>query len=86
MSLPIPESAPVAPANPYAVSKAAGEQLCDVYASSYGLRIVRARPFSHSGPGQRPIFLLSSLARQAAAAGARERPGCGSSPATATSA
>jgi GDP-4-dehydro-6-deoxy-D-mannose reductase len=65
-SLPIPESAPVAPANPYAVSKAAGEQLCDVYASSYGLRIVRARPFSHSGPGQRPIFLLSSLARQAA--------------------
>ena len=56
----------MAPANPYAVSKAAGEQLCDVYASSYGLRIVRARPFSHSGPGQRPIFLLSSLARQAA--------------------
>jgi GDP-4-dehydro-6-deoxy-D-mannose reductase len=66
VSLPIPESAPVAPANPYAVSKAAGEQLCDVYASSYGLRIVQARPFSHSGPGQRPIFLLSSLARQAA--------------------
>jgi GDP-4-dehydro-6-deoxy-D-mannose reductase len=66
VSLPIPESAPVAPANPYAVSKAAGEQLCDVYAAAYGLEIVRARPFSHSGPGQRPIFLLSSLARQAA--------------------
>jgi GDP-4-dehydro-6-deoxy-D-mannose reductase len=66
VSLPIPESAPVAPANPYAVSKAAGEQLCEVYAASYGLRIVRARPFSHSCPGQRPIFLLSSLARQAA--------------------
>jgi GDP-4-dehydro-6-deoxy-D-mannose reductase len=66
VSLPIPESAPVSPANPYAVSKAAGEQLCEVYASAYGLRIVRARPFSHSGPGQRPIFLLSSLARQAA--------------------
>jgi GDP-4-dehydro-6-deoxy-D-mannose reductase len=65
-SLPIPETAPVTPANPYAVSKAAGEQLSVVYASSYGLRIVRARPFSHSGPGQRPIFLLSSLARQAA--------------------
>jgi GDP-4-dehydro-6-deoxy-D-mannose reductase len=65
-SLPIPETAPVRPANPYAVSKAAGEQLCEVYAASYGLWIVRARPFSHSGPGQRPIFLLSSLARQAA--------------------
>jgi GDP-4-dehydro-6-deoxy-D-mannose reductase len=66
-SLPIPESAPVTPANPYAVSKATGEQLCDVYTASYRLNIVRARPFSHSGPGQRPIFLLSSLARQVAA-------------------
>jgi GDP-4-dehydro-6-deoxy-D-mannose reductase len=65
-SLPIPESAPIAPANPYAVSKSAGEQLCSVYAAAYGLEIVRARPFSHSGPGQRPIFILSSLARQAA--------------------
>ena len=65
--LPTPEDAPLRPANPYAVSKATGELLTDVYASSYGLDIVRARPFSHSGPGQLPIFLLSSLARQAAA-------------------
>jgi GDP-4-dehydro-6-deoxy-D-mannose reductase len=65
-SLPIREDAPVAPANPYAVSKAAGEMLCDVYAEAYGLDIVRVRPFSHSGPGQQPIFLLSSLTRQAA--------------------
>jgi GDP-4-dehydro-6-deoxy-D-mannose reductase len=65
-SLPIREDAPLAPANPYAVSKASGEMLCDVYADAYGLDIVRARPFSHSGPGQLPIFLLSSLARQAA--------------------
>src|SRR6185437_12744272 len=35
-------------------------------ADAYGLEIVRARPFSHSGPGQLPIFLLSSLASQAA--------------------
>jgi GDP-4-dehydro-6-deoxy-D-mannose reductase len=65
-SLPICEDAPLAPANPYAVSKASGEMLCDVYADAYGLDIVRARPFSHSGPGQLPIFLLSSLTRQAA--------------------
>jgi GDP-4-dehydro-6-deoxy-D-mannose reductase len=64
--LPTPEGAPLRPANPYAVSKATGELLTDVYESSYGLDIVRARPFSHSGPGQLPIFLLSSLARQAA--------------------
>lgn len=64
--LPIPESAPIAPANPYAVSKAAGELLAAVYAESHGLDIVVVRPFSHSGPGQLPIFLLSSLALQAA--------------------
>ncbi|MGH2891486.1 MAG: GDP-mannose 4,6-dehydratase, partial [Solirubrobacteraceae bacterium] len=64
--LPIPEDAPVAPANPYAVSKASGEMLAEVYREAYALRIVRVRPFSHSGPGQLPIFLLSSLARQAA--------------------
>ncbi len=64
--LPVGEDARPAPANPYAVSKAAGEMLAEVYRSAYGLRIVRARPFSHSGPGQLPIFLLSSLARQAA--------------------
>jgi GDP-4-dehydro-6-deoxy-D-mannose reductase len=39
-----------------------------VYTSSFGLDLVIARPFSHSGPGQLPIFLLSSLARQAAEA------------------
>ncbi len=65
-ALPLTESAPMAPANPYAVSKAAAEMLATMYANTHGLRIVRARPFSHSGPGQRPIFLLSSLARQAA--------------------
>jgi GDP-4-dehydro-6-deoxy-D-mannose reductase len=65
-ALPLTESDPMAPANPYAVSKAAAEMLAVVYAEAHGLDIVRARPFSHSGPGQRPIFLLSSLARQAA--------------------
>ena len=66
--LPISETVPVAPPNPYAVSKVAGEQLTGVYAEAYGLDVVVARPFSHSGPGQRPIFLHSSLALQAAEA------------------
>jgi GDP-4-dehydro-6-deoxy-D-mannose reductase len=65
-SLPVHEDAPLAPANPYAVSKAAGEMLARVYVEAHGLRIVCARPFSHAGPGQLPIFILSSLARQAA--------------------
>jgi GDP-4-dehydro-6-deoxy-D-mannose reductase len=66
--LPVGEDAPVAPPSPYAVSKAAGDQLAEVYARAYGLHIVRARPFSHAGPGQRPIFLMSSVARRLAEA------------------
>ena len=65
--LPVAEDAPLAPANPYAVSKAAAELLAQVYADADGLDIVRVRPFSHSGPGQLPIYLLSNLTRQAAA-------------------
>jgi GDP-4-dehydro-6-deoxy-D-mannose reductase len=66
--LPVSESAPVSPESPYAVSKAAGEMLAAMYAKVHELAIVRVRPFNHSGPGQLPIFLLSSLARQAAEA------------------
>jgi GDP-4-dehydro-6-deoxy-D-mannose reductase len=66
--LPVDEDAPPRPDNPYAVSKLAGEQLAAVYADAHGLDIVRARPFNHSGPGQTPSFILSSIARQAAQA------------------
>ncbi len=66
--LPIPETAPLKPANPYAVSKVTGDLLAGVYAEAHGLAIIRARPFNHAGPGQRPIFLLSSLAQQGAQA------------------
>jgi GDP-4-dehydro-6-deoxy-D-mannose reductase len=66
--LPVAEGAQLKPANPYAVSKTTGELLASVYIDAYGLDLVRARPFNHSGPGQRSIFILSSLARQAAEA------------------
>jgi GDP-4-dehydro-6-deoxy-D-mannose reductase len=64
--LPIEEQAPLQPANPYAVSKTAGDLLAGVYADFHGLDIVRARPFNHAGPGQRAAFIVSSLAQQAA--------------------
>jgi GDP-4-dehydro-6-deoxy-D-mannose reductase len=67
-SLPVAEDAPMAPANPYAVSKVTGDLLAAVYAEAHGLELIRARPFNHAGPGQRPIFIMSSLARQAAEA------------------
>ncbi len=66
--LPVDEGAPLRPANPYAVSKAAGDLLAGVYVDAHGLDLVRARPFNHAGPGQRSIFILSSLARQGAQA------------------
>jgi GDP-4-dehydro-6-deoxy-D-mannose reductase len=65
-TLPVAEDAPVSPTNPYAVSKTAGDLLAGVYAEAHGLHLIRARPFNHAGPGQRPIFVLSSLAKQAA--------------------
>ncbi len=64
--LPVDEDAPVRPANPYAVSKTTGDLLAGVYAEAHELDVIRARPFNHAGPGQLPIFILSSLARQAA--------------------
>jgi len=64
--LPVDEDAPVQPANPYAVSKTAGDLLAGVYADAHGLELIRARPFSHAGPGQLANFIVSSIARQAA--------------------
>jgi GDP-4-dehydro-6-deoxy-D-mannose reductase len=64
--LPADEDAPVRPDNPYGVSKASGDMLAGVYAAAHGLDVIRARPFNHTGPGQPPLFILSSLARQAA--------------------
>lgn len=66
--LPVREDAPFAPVNPYAVSKAAGDMLAKVYADAHGLDVIITRPFNHVGPGQRDIFIVSSLARQAAQA------------------
>lgn len=62
----IREDAPLRPKNPYALSKAAQDALGELYAASYGLRVVRTRTFSHTGPGQRPQFALAAFAEQIA--------------------
>jgi len=51
--LPTPETAPVLPRSPYAVSKLAGEQYCRVFAELYGLETVSLRYFNVYGPRQR---------------------------------
>ena len=52
--LPTPESAPLTPRSPYAVSKLAGEHYCRVYTELHGLETVSLRYFNIYGPRQRP--------------------------------
>jgi GDP-4-dehydro-6-deoxy-D-mannose reductase len=66
-SLPVDESAPLRPQNPYAVSKAAGDLLAGFYADAHDLRVARPRAFNHSGPGQPALYALASFSRQVAA-------------------
>jgi GDP-4-dehydro-6-deoxy-D-mannose reductase len=64
--LPIREEQPFRPLNPYAVSKVAQDLLGWQYFHSYGLPIVRVRPFNHHGPGQSGRFVMAAFARQVA--------------------
>jgi GDP-4-dehydro-6-deoxy-D-mannose reductase len=64
--LPVDESAPLRPQNPYAVSKASADLLAGFYADAHGLRVIRVRAFNHAGPGQEPTYAISSFARQVA--------------------
>lgn len=65
---PLPESSPLVPVSPYAASKVAAEYLGVQAVAGRGLRVVRARPFNHVGPGQSEAFVVSALARRIAEA------------------
>jgi GDP-4-dehydro-6-deoxy-D-mannose reductase len=65
--LPLSEESPLAPRTPYALSKAAQEGVSLAYAARYRLRLVATRSFNHSGPGQRPVFVVPALAARIAA-------------------
>lgn len=64
--MPLRETLPPRPANPYAASKAAGEALVLGYQSSYGLDAVISRAFNHIGVGQDPRFAVSAFAHRLA--------------------
>jgi len=72
--LPLCETHPLRPRNPYAVSKAAAEALCYQWSQMGPFEVIVARPFNHIGPGQSAQFAISDFARQIAeiAAGRRE--------------
>jgi GDP-4-dehydro-6-deoxy-D-mannose reductase len=71
--LPVDEEAALRPQNPYAVSKAACDLLGGQYADATGLRVVRLRPFNHTGPGQSDDYVVGTLTRQVAEAEAAGR-------------
>ena len=64
--LPVEETAPLRPPNPYAVSKAGADLLAGMYADAHGLQVIRARAFNHAGPRQSPVYAIASFARQLA--------------------
>lgn len=64
--LPIDEETPLRPVSPYAVSKITQDFLGFQYFLSYGLKIIRVRPFNHIGPRQSPRFVVSLFAKQIA--------------------
>ena len=69
LEVPTTEDELLRPANPYAVSKASCGLLGGLYAAAHGMRVVRARAFNHSGPGQEPDYAIASFARQVAQGG-----------------
>lgn len=65
--MPVTESREPAPRSPYGASKVGAEVLCRQWARARPLQVLIARPFNHTGPGQRPDFALSGFAREIAA-------------------
>lgn len=64
--LPLVESHPLHPENPYSVSKVTQDMMGYQYYISYNLPVFRVRPFNHVGPGQSPRFVLAAFASQIA--------------------
>ncbi|TGM56522.1 NAD-dependent epimerase/dehydratase family protein [Leptospira adleri] len=62
--LPISETDPVSPNNPYALSKFLAEQLCKFYADYKDMDVRILRLFNVFGPGQKDNFLIPSIINQ----------------------
>ena len=52
------------PMNPYAASKAAADLAAFSYRQQGKLKVIRARPFNHSGAGQSDNFVIPAFAKQ----------------------
>ncbi len=58
------ETAALAPLNIYAATKSAADLTLGAMAAESGLRLVRFRPFNHTGPGQSDAFVIPAFAAQ----------------------
>jgi GDP-4-dehydro-6-deoxy-D-mannose reductase len=72
--VPISEERPLLPVSPYGVSKAACDLLAYQYFKSYGIQVIRARSFNHSGPRQNTGFVIPDFAWQIARIEHRKQP------------
>ncbi len=70
---PLDETAPLAPMNTYGATKAAADLALGAMAHD-GLRVLRLRPFNHTGPGQSEAFVVAAFARQVARVAAGRQP------------
>jgi GDP-mannose 4,6-dehydratase len=64
--VPIKETNVMRPASPYAVSKVGEDMIGLQYYLSYGLKIIRTRMFTHTGPRRGDVFAESAFAKQIA--------------------
>jgi GDP-4-dehydro-6-deoxy-D-mannose reductase len=64
--VPISEERHLRPISPYGVSKAACDLLAYQYFKSYGVQVIRARAFNHTGPRQHTGFVIPDFASQIA--------------------
>jgi GDP-mannose 4,6-dehydratase len=72
--VPIRETNELRPASPYAVSKVGEDLIAQQYVLSYGLKILRTRMFTHTGPRRGDVFAESAFAKQIAEVEAGVRP------------
>ena len=64
--VPIKEDCPLRPSSPYAVGKVGEDMIAFQYWLSYGIKTIRTRMFTHTGPRRGKIFVVSAFARQIA--------------------
>ncbi len=65
-NVPITEDCPFAPVSPYAVSKVGEDMLGFQYWTSWGIKTIRTRMFTHTGPRRGDVFVVAAFAKQIA--------------------